>query len=78
MTWGNQGGGPWTQGSNPLEGVLNSLKQRLGGGVPGLSIIVVIVAALWLASGVYTVAPDEVVVERRFGKYTRITQPGLQ
>jgi len=31
---------------------------------------------LWLASGIYTVGPDEVGVVQRFGKFNRITGPG--
>ena len=33
--------------------------------------------ALWLFTGVYMVGPDEVGVVRTFGKYTRVTQSGL-
>ncbi len=40
-------------------------------------IILVLVIVLYLASGIYTVAPDEQGVVRRFGKVVRITEPGL-
>ena len=33
--------------------------------------------ALWLATGVYSVGPDEVGVVRTFGKFTRVVQSGL-
>ncbi|MBU4149868.1 MAG: FtsH protease activity modulator HflK, partial [Candidatus Omnitrophica bacterium] len=32
---------------------------------------------LFIFSGVYSVGPDEVGVIRRFGKFVRITDPGL-
>ncbi len=45
---------------------------------PGLSLIVIGLIVVYLASStVYTVAVDEVGVIQRFGKYTRITAPGL-
>ena len=33
--------------------------------------------ALWLATGIYIVGPDEVGVVRTFGKFTRVVQSGL-
>ncbi len=44
----------------------------------GLSVIVlVLVIALYLASGIFVVAPDEQGVVRRFGKFIRLESPGL-
>ncbi len=40
-------------------------------------IILVLVIALYLASGIFIVAPDEQGVVRRFGKFVRIESPGL-
>ncbi len=40
-------------------------------------VILVLAIILYLASGIYTVAPDEQGVVRRFGKVVRITEPGL-
>jgi len=40
-------------------------------------IILVLVIALYLASGIFVVAPDEQGVVRRFGKFIRIESPGL-
>jgi len=40
-------------------------------------IILVLVIALYLASGIFVVAPDEQGVVRRFGKFVRIESPGL-
>jgi len=39
--------------------------------------ILVLVIALYLASGIFVVAPDEQGVVRRFGKFIRIESPGL-
>jgi len=40
-------------------------------------IVLVLVIALYLASGIFVVAPDEQGVIRRFGKFVRIESPGL-
>lgn len=42
-----------------------------------IGIISVLVIVLYLASGIFVVAPDEQGVIRRFGKFTRIESPGL-
>ena len=41
----------------------------------GLGALVIV--GVWLASGIYTVDPDEVGVVLRFGAYNRTTEPGL-
>jgi membrane protease subunit HflK len=43
----------------------------------GLALVVVALAAMWLASGFYRVQPDEQGVVLRFGAYDRTTLPGL-
>ncbi|MBZ0265337.1 FtsH protease activity modulator HflK [bacterium] len=43
----------------------------------GWWVIILIVIALWMASGIYIVGPDEEGVIRTFGKMTRIHSPGL-
>lgn len=49
-----------------------------GRGSGGLIVVVLVaIAALWLASGFYRVEPDEVGVVLRFGAFDRTTQPGL-
>jgi membrane protease subunit HflK len=61
------------------------IRSILGGGGPrsrftggrGIALIGMAVVALWLASGVYRVQPDELGVVMRFGGFNRITQPGL-
>jgi len=65
--------------------VISNLLNSLGGGPPGsppwktiLSFFVVL-GALYLGSSVfYSVAPEEVGIILRFGKYDRVTEPGLR
>jgi membrane protease subunit HflK len=45
--------------------------------LPGMGIIVLIVLGLWLASGIFSVGPDEQGIIRRFGKLVRIVGPGI-
>jgi membrane protease subunit HflK len=74
------GNGPWGGGEQPdLREVIDKIKNLklpfLGkhGFIPA---VVVIVIVLWLASGIYFVAPDEVGVVKRFGKAVRSATPG--
>jgi membrane protease subunit HflK len=60
------------------------IRSFLGGGPRGrftggrgLVLIGLAVAALWLASGIYRVQPDEQGVVLRFGAFDRTTLPGL-
>ena len=53
------------------------LPQGSFGGRRWVAIAVLGVIVLWLLSGFYTVAADEVGVVLRFGAYNRTTQPGL-
>ena len=61
----------------------DSLKKMFSGGknVPGgkkpIFLFIIIAIALWISSGFYRVLPDEQGVVLRFGKYTNMTQPGL-
>ncbi len=83
--WGSgpQGGGP--NGSPPdLEDLLRRSQDRLrqvmpGGAMGGRGIIAIAAGAalLWLATGFYTVRPDEVGLNMVFGRFTGVTQPGL-
>lgn len=56
---------------------LNSLMP--GGSMNGRGAVLIALAALvlWLASGLYTVKPDEVGLNLLFGRYVGSTQPGL-
>jgi modulator of FtsH protease HflK len=91
MPWSNQGGGPWGSGSPPpgssppdLEDLLRRGHDKLrnmlpGGGLGGAGVLAItlIAIALWLASGVFQVAPDELGLVMRFGKFDRKVNPGL-
>ncbi len=46
-------------------------------GARGAAAAVAVLAALWLASGIYQVQPDQQGVVLRFGAYDRTTAPGL-
>ena len=52
------------------------IPSKFGGG-KSLSIIFLILIALWLATGIYRVNPQEQGVVLRFGEFVRTTQPGL-
>lgn len=85
---GNQG--PWGQGpgkgptSPDLEEFLRRSQERLRRLVPGGDIgsvgilaVALLVGVIWLASGFYTIAPNEVGLNLVFGKYTGKTAAGL-
>jgi modulator of FtsH protease HflK len=89
--WGSGPKGPWGSGSPPpgstppdLEDLLRRGQDKLrnvlpGGGLggTGLFLIVLLAVALWMASGVFQVAPDQLGVVTRFGKFSRTVDPGL-
>lgn len=70
------GGGPPPQ----MDDLINKFKQvKMPGKIPGGPIIIILVIIVLLLgySMVYTIDTSEVGVVQRFGKFTRITQPGL-
>ncbi len=86
--WGGQGprGPNGPQGSPPdLEDIIRRGQDRLrrmlpgGGGSPALwALIVLVLVVLWAFKAIYTVQPDEVAVELRFGKpKPQLSEPGL-
>jgi membrane protease subunit HflK len=90
--WGSGSGkGPWGSGpqsSGPtppdLEEFLRRSQDKLRSVLPGgslggrgLGLIVLAAVAIWLFSGFFQVAPDELGVVLRFGKYVRDAKPGL-
>jgi modulator of FtsH protease HflK len=89
--WGSGPKGPRGSGSRPpgssppdLEDLLRRGQDKLrnvllGGGLGGAGVVVItlIAIALWLASGVFQVAPDELGLVMRFGKFDRKVNPGL-
>ena len=90
---GSGGGGPWGSGPKgggggppDLEEILRRGQDRLktiipgGGAFGGKTVAVVVLAAivLWLATGFYTVRPNEVGINMIFGRYTGSTGEGLR
>lgn len=88
--WGSGGGGgPWgggppTQPPPNVEEMLRRSQERfkrfMPGGFGGGRIIVlglVAIVLIWLATGFYRVQPGEQGVELLFGRYVKITTPGL-
>src|SRR6476646_3993519 len=58
----------------------DQFRRMMPGGIGsgrGIAYIVLAVIALWLASGLYRVLPDEQGVVLRFGRYVYTTPPGL-
>ena len=88
--WGSpSGGGGNGSGRGPrppdVEEIIKKIQETInkilpgGGSGGGKSIIVgaVILAIIWVGSGLYRVLPDEQGVVLRFGKFVKTTQPGL-
>lgn len=79
--WGGRGGGP--QGPD-LEELLRRGQDRVRGMLPGglggkgVLLVALIIAGLWMSSGIFTVAPEEQGVVMRFGEYVRAVDPGLR
>ncbi len=75
------GGGsrsPWGEGGIPRDVRMPKLTNlRLPRVTGGAWLVLLVALGLWLASGIYTVAPDEAGVVRRFGRYVATTGPGL-
>src|SRR6266478_6696686 len=86
---GGGGRGPWGTGPSgggqppDLEELLKRSQEKLrqalpkGFGGSGMLIVGLIVAAVWLASGIYVVNPDEQGVVLRFGAFVGRTTPGI-
>ena len=86
--WGKRpsGGGGGGGGSTPpdLEDVIRKSQDRVKRMIPGgfgsgrgIAIVVLILIALWGATGFYRVLPNQEGVVLRFGKLHRTTGPGL-
>ena len=88
--WGTPPGGDGNgsgRGPRPpdIEELIRNFQNKINNILPGGSasggksiiIGIVIVAIIWVASGLYRVLPDEQGVVLRFGKFVKTTQPGL-
>ena len=83
MAWQRGGKSPWEGKERPdLKAVMDRIKNLMPFKLPFLGryglipAFVVIAFLLWMASGIYFVAPDEIGVVKRFGKAVRTTTPG--
>jgi membrane protease subunit HflK len=81
---GGGGGGPFGGKGPDFEDIIRQgqdrLRQILPGGVGagrGIALGFLALVALWLATGFYTVRPDQQGVILRFGEWVRSAQPGL-
>jgi membrane protease subunit HflK len=85
-------GGPWGSGPSggggggppDLEDILRRSQDRIRDFIPGgsmgskgLAILVLLAVVVWLATGIYTVRPNEVGLELVFGRYAGQSAPGL-
>lgn len=87
---GSRGPGPWGTGGGggprppDFEDMLRRGQDRLRGILPGgvgssrgIVLVLLVLVAVWFASGFYRVQPDEQGVVLRFGAYHRTTLSGL-
>ena len=80
--WGEAPKNPWGSGPD-LEGFVRGAQEKLGKFGPGDvtprigAMLAGFVALLWLASGFYTVDPNQVGLNLVFGRYVGKTGPGL-
>ncbi len=89
--WGTPPGGGGGNGSGrgprppDIDEIIRNIQKNINRILPGgsssgkkpIGLILIILALVWVASGLYRVLPDEQGVVLRFGKYIKTTQPGL-
>ena len=87
--WGKPPGGGNGSGKGPtppdIDALIRDIQSKIKRFLPGgsssggkpIGLILIIIAFVWLASGLYRVGPDEQGVVLRFGKFVKTTQPGL-
>ncbi len=87
MSWNDSGGhqgGPWGTGPVPpqppdIEKIIELLREKMSGKMSGgrfWPYFGALAFVLWMATGVYLVAPDEKGVVTRFGRYVETTDSG--
>ena len=72
---------PWGNGPQPpdIDEILNNLQNKFKIGLPkkgGMAFVLVLAVALWFATGVFIIDPEEQGVIKRFGAITNIVGPG--
>ena len=72
---------PWGNGSQPpdIDEILNNLQNKFKIGLPkkgGVAFILVLAVALWFATGIFIIDPEEQGVIKRFGVITDVVGPG--
>ena len=80
MAFNGPGKSPWEKSPQPnVEEFLNFLQNRLKPNLKGsyLWIVLVIIALVWAATGIYRVKTGELGVVRRFGAINAVSQPGI-
>ncbi|MEJ0049341.1 MAG: FtsH protease activity modulator HflK [Rhodospirillales bacterium] len=76
--WGGPPRGPRPPDFDHLAASARDFLHRfLEGGPRALALAGIIVAVVWMFTGIYRVQPDELGLVSRFGAYTRSTPPGL-
>ncbi len=82
----NNGNGSGTRREPPsIDDVIKNFQKMINKFLPGgrsgggksIFLLLLFLIAVWAASGLYRVLPDEQGVVLRFGKYVKTTQPGL-
>tara|TARA_B100000749_G_scaffold268295_1_gene245956 strand:- start:127 stop:1170 length:1044 start_codon:yes stop_codon:yes gene_type:complete len=72
---------PWGNGPQPpdIDEILNNLQNKFKIGLPkkgGLIFVIVLAVALWFATGVFIIDPEEQGIIKRFGAITDVVGPG--
>ena len=72
---------PWGNGPQPpdIDEILNNLQNKFKIGWPkkgGVTFILVLAVALWFATGIFIIDPEEQGVIKRFGAITDVVGPG--
>ena len=87
--WGTPPGGGNGSGKGPtppdIDAIIRDIQNKINKFLPGgsksggkpIGLILLILAFIWIGSGLYRVLPDEQGVVLRFGKFIKTTQPGL-
>jgi len=83
--WGGGGSGGPPGGMQPpdIEDIIRRGRERFkklfpgNGSFRGISVFILLAIVLWLGSGFYRVQPGQVGVELLFGKFVKLTSPGL-